>query len=39
MFEGLKALGYILLVTGAIFLIWVAYEAYMMSYNGVNPFQ
>jgi len=34
--EMLKALGYMLLVGGVMFLI---YEMYMISYTGVNPFR
>jgi len=39
MMEGLKALGYILLIVGMFVLIFIAYEVYMVSYTGVNPFQ
>ncbi len=34
--EGLKALGYMLLVGGFLFLL---YELYLISYEGLNPFQ
>lgn len=34
--EAPKAIGYMLLIVG---FIWLMYELYMISYTGANPFQ